>query len=324
MNNILVTAVGAELAFSIIKAIKQFKIETGIIGCDIYPEVAGKYWVDCFHQVPLASSEFEYISAVKELVKAHGINVIIPSTDLEMTILSKYKHIFKKNYNCYILVNETKEIEIFNDKWLSHCWYEKNSIPTSQTFLAEDVNNLLDRLKSFVYPLIIKPRKGGGSRHIYKVHNRDELLRYLPIVPEPIIQTYLAPEDEEYTIGTYRNIDDQVYTIVLKRTLKFGMTNTAKVVFDQKLGEFAKDVILKTNLIGSNNVQCRLTIDGPKVLEINPRFSGTTAIRASFGFNDVEMWVDEVLTKRSALKPAVRSGFVLRHMDDQYHFEGLK
>ena len=106
----------------------------------------------------------------------------------------------------------------------------------------------------------------------------------------------------------------------MKRTLKFGMTNTAEVIRDHDLTGFCKTVILKTNLTGSNNIQFRINNEGPKIIEINPRFSGTTGIRANFGFNDVEMWIDEIIFDREIIQPEIKKGIVLRFMEELYRF----
>ena len=41
-------------------------------------------------------------------------------------------------------------------------------------------------------------------------------------------------------------------------------------------------------LKGPCNFQCKLTEKGPQFFEVNPRFTGITAVRARFGFNEVE------------------------------------
>jgi carbamoyl-phosphate synthase large subunit len=320
MINILVTAVGSELAFSIIKAINLMKQPYRLIGCDIYPEVVGKYWCDRFYTVPPAINENEYINCLMGIVAENKVDVIIPSADTEFLALSKYKTNFKNSLNCDILVNDHAEIEMFNDKWLAYQWYLSKKIATPKTFLADNLDSLRIELRDISYPLILKPRVGGGSRQIFKINTFEDVVKYLPLVPCPIIQEYLFPDDAEYTAGTYRNLAGKVLVIVMKRTLKFGMTNTAEVTRDASLEGFCRDTMLNTNLTGSNNIQFRITEAGPKILEINPRFSGTTGIRASFGFNDVEMWIDEIKFNKSIHVPQIKTGFVLRYMHEQYHF----
>ena len=320
MINILITAVGSELAFAVIKAVKLMKKPYELIGCDIYKEVVGKYWCDNFYTVPLAREEEKYIDSLKDIVRENEVNIIIPTADVEFFILSKYKEIFKKEFNCNILINDYKEMEIFNDKWLSYQWYIQKKIPTPLTILADDLNALRHVLDKAAYPMFLKPRTGGGSRSTYIINSFEDIIKYQPVVPKPIIQEYLSPEAGEYTAGTYRTRQNNVLVIVMKRTLKFGMTNKAEVICDPDLTDICKTVILKTNLTGSNNIQFRINNEGPKIIEINPRFSGTTGIRANFGFNDVEMWIDEIMFDREIIQPEIKKGIVLRFMEELYRF----
>ena len=314
------TAVGSELAFAIIKAIKLFAQPYKLVGCDIYKEVVGKYWCDKFYIVPLAKLEENYLDAIKTIVIREQITIIIPTADIEFFILSKYKNEFKTKYDCNILINDYTDICYFNDKWLAYQWYKANQLPTPKTFIADSLLELKNELANCTYPMFVKPRQGGGSRSIFKVNSFNDIEKCFPLILNPIIQEYLLPDDEEYTAGTYRTKNDEVYVIILKRTLKFGMTNTAEVIVNHQFEKFASNIILHTSLKGSNNIQFRNTIQGPKILEINPRFSGTTGIRANFGFNDVEMWIYETLFNKQIRKPEIKKGFVLRFMEEQYHF----
>ena len=321
MMNILVTAVGSELAFSIIKALKLASFPFKLYGSDINSEVAGKNWCDQFYQVPLAVNEAAYIQKLKEIVQTEGINAIIPSNDVEILTLARYKQEFQNSCNCLIILNTSEEVERFNDKWLTYLWFDENKIPCPKTYLIKDLINNESNLSGLTFPMILKPRIGGGSRSIFRINSTEELLKYCLVMPDHILQEYLYPDNEEYTAGVYRTRKDEVFVIILKRTLKFGMTNTAETVFDSELENFVRQSILKTKLSGSVNIQFRLTDQGPKVLEINPRFSGTTGIRANFGFNDVEMSIKELILNHKFKQPDIKSGFVLRYFEEQYHFK---
>lgn len=310
--NILVTGVGSELAFSIIKALKSSKLKYQLFGCDICPEVVGTHWCDHFEQIPAVAEHSKYLDALVSLVSKKNIDILIPTVDPEFSVLASEKNRFENRFGCHILVNNAEEIKIFNDKWLAHKWFESNGIPTPETVLPEDPTD--------TFPCMIKPRQGGGSRFIFKAQTKEELNKFIPVVPDPIIQKYIAPTGGEFTAGTFRKTSGETHLIIMRRTLKFGMTNTAETVKDAKLETFCREVIQNTRLIGSNNIQFVVGSDGPMVHEINPRFSGTTGIRANFGFNDVEMWINEALGKKGTTTPSIKQGKVLRFMEELYVF----
>jgi len=314
---IAVTGAGSELACSIIKACREFTIPVHVTGCDITQDAVGRFLCDDFVIVPPAADK-DYIKVLGSMVQQKGIDVVIPSADAEFPVLARERNFFYEKYGSKILVNSCSEYERFNDKWLTFQWFEKKGIPSPRTLkIPAGSKSISLKIKEFGFPIIIKPSHGGGSRHIFKVHNLDELEKYLPIVPEPLLQEYIASDQGEYTAGTYRDENNYVHVIILKRTLKFGMTNIAASVTDQPaLEDFCRNVILKTNLEGSNNIQFRIAEDGPKVLEINPRFSGTTGLRALCGFNDVEMWVTEALGLGELKKSVIRKKKFFRYMEE--------
>ena len=319
MINILVTAVGSELAFSIIKAIRTMQTPYRLIGCDINKEVLGKCWCDTFYVVPKARNEDAYIRVIRKIIKEEKVDFLIPTADAEFFILPNYKIELLEKYRCSLLTNDSCEVSLYNDKWLAYKHYESNSIPAPRCYLLGDLKSLKSKLVQSFFPMILKPRLGGGSRSIYKIETFEDIRKYREIVPNPLLSEYLLPDDEEYTAGTYRTTENSVFVIIFKRKLKFGMTNSGHIVSDSVLVDFCKDVILKTNLRGANNIQFRLTSEGPKVLEINPRFSGTTGIRAHYGFNEIEMWINE--HKGYPLEePKLKKGFFMRYMEEKYQF----
>jgi len=63
----------------------------------------------------------------------------------------------------------------------------------------------------------------------------------------------------------------------------------------ESLVEQMASALRDRGLIGPCNLQCRLTEDGPKIFEINPRFTGITGVRAAMGFNAVEAVLSRLL-----------------------------
>jgi carbamoyl-phosphate synthase large subunit len=65
-------------------------------------------------------------------------------------------------------------------------------------------------------------------------------------------------------------------------------------------------------------VQLRLTARGPVTFEINPRFSGGVAMRAHFGFNEVEFAIRDLVLDEAVPAPKVGSGTALRFWEETY------
>lgn len=316
---VLVTGAGSELAFGIIKACRLSQVPLRVIGCDADADALGLHWSDRAAVVPDCRHDPDgYVAALHELVDRERVRAILPTPDAELELLPRYRDEFRTAHRCWLMVNPPAEMARFNDKWLAYKWYVEHSLPTPRTARA-DVPAECDALLAGVdFPVVLKPRRGGGSRTLFVVHDRAELKRCLPLVPNPLVQECVGTDDQEYTAGTFRTLGEEVHTIVLRRRLKFGLTYKAEVVTDNDLHGACRTIIRNTNLEGVNNIQFRLSTAGPRILEINPRFSGTTGIRARFGFNEPEMVVRQYVLGEEVSPPVVRPGRVLRYLHEDY------
>lgn len=316
---ILITGAGSELAFGIIKACRASQLPLQLFGIDADSDALGLQWVDRAIVVPRADQEPEtYLQTLRTIVHTHRIQAILPTADVELELLPKVRDEFLNDLGCWIMINRPAEMKRFGDKWQAHRWFFAHTLPTPATVRADRDAELDDFLATVSFPVVVKPRRGGGSRHLFVAKNRDELDRLRKMVPQPIAQPRVGTEQDEFTAGTFRTLHDEIHCIVLQRQLKFGMTYKAKVVHDRELTDFCADVIRNTNLEGVNNIQFRRTADGPVILEINPRFSGTTGIRAHFGFNEPEMVIRQYVLGLAPPTPKIVGGSVLRYMNESF------
>ena len=111
-------------------------------------------------------------------------------------------------------------------------------------------------------------------------------------------------------------------SIVLRRKLKEGNTETAYYAKDTPsvIYEYVHSISEKLMPFGACNFQLRLDKDGmPRLFEINARHSGTTYMRALFGFNEVEYIISYLLgfkLKNFSLK----EGIVKRYYEESFFY----
>ena len=73
--------------------------------------------------------------------------------------------------------------------------------------------------------------------------------------------------------------------------------------------------------IGPTNLQFRRYKDGIKLLEINPRISSSTSIRAAFGYNESAMSVDYLFEHRPPIQPEIKRGRAVRYTAEHIFYE---
>jgi carbamoyl-phosphate synthase large subunit len=106
---------------------------------------------------------------------------------------------------------------------------------------------------------------------------------------------------------------------VLRRTLQAGTTTTAELGSFPEVRETAGAIASALGPLGPCNVQLRVHEGRPVPFEINPRFSGTTALRARMGFNEVEAALRHfVLGEPAPELTDVGSGVALRYWNEVY------
>ena len=70
--------------------------------------------------------------------------------------------------------------------------------------------------------------------------------------------------------------------------------------------------------VGSINVQMMVSDQGVIPFEFNARFSGTTPIRAHYGFNEPEMAIRSHHLGEALSQPMIREGVALRYVEEVF------
>lgn len=313
MINVLVTGTGGGVGQSIVKALKFVQSPVRIITADMHPLAAGIYRGTKGYLVPHANDEC-FIDKIVNILNKEKIDVIFIGSDPELPVFAKNKGYIESETHAKVIVSSPNHINIGNDKWETYRFLKDNNLPYPDTSLPDTVDELVSRVD---FPLIVKPRSGSASRDVYVAKNRKELDVFIRRVNNPVIQEYLVPDEEEYTSGVVMFNGDILGIITMKRELKGGNTYRAFVDTYDTITDAVKKVAMKFNHFGPSNFQMRLTDRGPVTFEINPRFSGTTAMRAFYHFNEPIAVIDYIFhNRRTALVP--KKGIIMRYMNEIY------
>jgi carbamoyl-phosphate synthase large subunit len=319
MTRILVTGVGSLLGQGILKSIRGSASEFLLIGTDYFPCAVGLYWVDKGYLLPdilkPEVDEAEWIEALIKIINQEHIKIVIPGLDFEIPILARNKSAIEKKTDAVLVVSSEKVVTIADDKWKTVKFLKDNDLHYPDSCLPDKIVNFL-RSRSF--PLIVKPRFGHTSENLFLVKNKIELQNAIDKCHKPIIQEYLGDVDQEYTCGS-TCVGGEVLTLIsLRRTLKNGNTYEAFCEKTIEIDDYIRKLTLTMNPYGPINFQLRITDRGPVVFEINPRFSGTTPIRALFGVNEVEAVINRIIGEETRSKYKEKDGVVIRYFENQF------
>ena len=282
---VLVTALGGILGPSLVKALLLSETEFDIHGCDVTSECYGQAFVQEYHQVPFASDP-EYIEVIANLCKTIGVDCIIPASDLEIQTLVRADN---KLISIPIICQQDNTLSIASDK-LATAKHLDSAIILSPWADGNDSAAVKRMLQQTGFPVIVKPRKSSGSRLVKKVEDHAALDKALETIHEPFVQAYLDDDSGEYSVGVFR-CDEFEESIAFRREfhpLISGCSWFAELDQVPEVTQYAMQVARSIGALGSINVQLRFTREGPRLLEVNPRFSSLVAARAACGFMDAE------------------------------------
>ncbi len=317
--NILVTGVGSTLGYGILETIKQSGLNFQVTGTDYLNTAVGLYQVDYPYILPDIyqdpQKEEAWLKAIQKIISERKIKYVLVGLDFEVPLFAKHKAYLENKTDCKVIVSSVDVVGICNDKWLTYCFLRDSGFNAPRSCLPDGLDEFVE---SVPFPWIVKPREGSTSKGLYRINNIDTLNHALENCDNPIIQEEVGDIDGEFTCGVVVVNGRILSSIPLRRKLKNGNTSIAYFNKIDEVDRFVRQIAEKLSPDGPINIQLRITDNGPMVFEINPRFSGTTPVRSSFGVNEVSILIKYLETGILSDKPSPKEGMVIRYTVDQF------
>jgi carbamoyl-phosphate synthase large subunit len=241
--------------------------------------------------------DFGYVAALRDLVELHDVRLIVPLTDLDHLVLAEARH---ELGGAVVLVPEVETIRRCSDKYLAHAFFEEQGIGSPPTWLPTE---LPDDLR---FPVLVKARKGFGSRHIFRAENHTELEFFLHYTTaESMVQS--ACQGTEFSVDVFNDLDGRCLAAIPRTMIesKGGESIKGMTIKDADLLAFGVRVSEALRIIGPANVQCFREPDGQlQVTDVNPRFGGGFPLPTAAGSRYPEL----ALALANGEKPEPRFG----------------
>lgn len=311
--NIGLSCIGSGVGQSVINSLNLSKLPFKTIGLGTNPFAYGLYDCDDYDYT-LNIYNQRYIDDLIENCLAHKIDLLIPGLDDEALLYAQNVEKFS-TAGIKVLVAGEELISICRDK-------EKMSIELNKivdVFVKSyNKNTLNDDIKKGLvrFPFIAKPRGGFASRGVEIIRSAEDLFKITDdhIIQELAIPIKTDPNYSFYVNQISKNINPQVSELsiqlvydqrgqIMGRMFSYNKLNNGVpieiVPYDNdyiwSIIDKLTPAFIKMGLRGPLNIQGRLTENGLKLFEMNPRFTGITGLRALMGFNEVEACVKEWL-----------------------------
>lgn len=290
MKTLLITGIGSDIAQGVAKIVRSVRPEWRIVGVDIHNRHGGQLFADVVETVPRASDKTYYVKMADVAVR-HNADFCLPISEAELSVIVQDALVSFGPARLIGIADSAVKIGL--DKWLTMQFIRQQNIPVPWTLEGTDGV----AIQSF--PCIFKPRRSAGSKGIHICADMDDVRWCLSKEKNGIFQELLIPADREVTCAVYRNNQGETAVLPMLRQLVGGFTGWASVIDDPTVIEQCRAIAKAIDLRGAINIQMRITHDGPRIFEINPRFSSTVFMRHLLGFTDLEWMLDELEGKKT-------------------------
>ena len=282
----LITGCGGDIGLALGQIARNSRLAGRLVGCDIHADHPGKLIFDACELVPPADSD-DYFNRLGDIIKKYEIDVVGPMSEAEIERFADAG--FLRNVlSADVISANALAIRTGLDKFETYQMLRRNNLPAPWT-------GIVGKDEPLSFPCIVKPRRGQGGKGIVRAE-AENAAAIRRTRQGDLWQELILPDNAEFTCGLYRGgTEMELRTIIFARQLQGGITRTAEVAEDKRIEELLRKIADAVELVGAINIQLRVDGEGPKVFEINPRFSSTVGFRDRLGYCD---FVWSVVTRK--------------------------
>ena len=340
---VMVTGVGGGgHGEQILKALRLAETNYQIIAGDMSQYSKGLLEADYAYILPPANDP-SYLDVVLKVCKKHNVSALFHGSEPELRVMSAAQERIR-SAGIFLPINPPAVISLCMNKVDTCDFLKAKGFCVSSYRRIISINDLetFDRI-----PAVLKPSiGGGGSANVFLAQSSEELMNFgkymLSLYSEFIVQEYVGTPNTEFTVGVLIGMDGELLnSIAIRRDIMSSLSNRIKVPNRTGRPDLGPVLALSSGIsqgevdhytevtapceqiamaLGARaaiNIQCRL-IDGKVyVFEINPRFSGTTSLRAMLGYNEPDTLIRKHLFGEN-IRPrfSYRRGIIARGLSE--------
>jgi carbamoyl-phosphate synthase large subunit len=273
------------------------------VAVDTNPLAPALYHAD-HYELARRVDEPGYVPQLKDLITTHGVDLVVPLTDLDQLLLARTRD----ELGAAVLLPPAEVVEQMGDKYVAHEAFERIGIRSPASWLPEQLPGEIP------FPVIVKAREGFGSRNIFRAHDREELDFHLARTPVPSFVQSLCL-GEEFSIDVLCDFEGRCLNAIPRTMIesKGGESIKGMTIKDWELVEHGRRVAEALPIWGPANIQCFREADGSLlVTDVNPRFGGAFPLPLAAGSRYPELSI--ALARGERPEPTVgefREGVVM-------------
>lgn len=309
MIRILFTGVGRriELIQAFRNAALVLDVDLKIYGADMAGTAPALAFCDFTRRV-VAMKDEGYIDNLVQICRDDQIDLLIPTIDTDLLILSKNKDKFAE-CGTKVMISAPDKIGICRDKNITSSFFINCGLKAPMP-----VNDWKEYSDEF--PAFIKPKDGSSSINAFKVKNKEELKLYATQIEDYIIQPFV--DGTEYTIDIFCDWNGDPISIVPRERVQVrsGEVLKTKIYMDKTIINEAESICDKFKPCGPMTVQLIRDKNGVDwFIEINPRYGGGAPLSMKAGARSAEIVLKLLLGEEVEAQTNIADGAVYSRFD---------
>lgn len=290
---ILVTGAGGAPTPVLIESLRNKGFR--VIATDIDSNAIGLYLADKGYIIPKGLSP-DFLPVIRNICRKESVKAVVPLVDEEL--VSSFE---LEQDGIVVLLPRPEFVAMCLDKFVLMKQLKAVGIGVPETRLVTE------GCTGIRFPVIVKPRRGRGSRGVGIVDSEESLNSFINVSPyapnELLIQEYI--EGVEYTVSVVVWRDGEVQAVVPKEIIsKRGITRIAVTRRNPKIESLCIKIQEQLKADGPFNVQLRFDASSgePFIFEINPRFSTSISLTMAAGIDELGGLLSQALYGKSSVK----------------------
>jgi carbamoyl-phosphate synthase large subunit len=284
-RTLLITGAGGPAAICLIKSLKR---RYRVVATDIDSLAAGLYLADKGYVIRRPGAP-GFVAELLRLAKRERASIVLPTLDEELVILARDREKFKRA-GVEVLVATEQALRVATNKSRTYAFFRGERY-CPHVYDAGDVK----------FPAVVKPVGSRGGRGFYVCENSAELrvalARNRRMFGDSVIMEYVT--GTEYSVYGISGRDGKPIVVVpVRRVLAVSESRRAEVDVQIKVQRLAGEIASKLKLIGPWNIQLMKSKKRTMLIEVNPRFAGTSSLVVAAGVDLPELAIKVFLGRK--------------------------
>lgn len=244
-----------------------------------------------FVRLPSPSSPF-FLQKLVHVLQYLSIDALFPLEDDTVLLLAKVRDRLPKNL--ILPVPNAEQVETAQDKYRTYLVAKSVGVPCPETMLVEDETMLEEASRCIGFPLVLKPRRGSGTRGVAMVQNMEEMrakYRNLRAVYGGLLVQSFVPHGGAYGFCALCRDGKVLASLTFRRIREFpvgGGPSTCRITERVPEAEhFGRLLLSSMRWQSLAMVEFRRDANSGTMylMEINPRIWGSIALAIAAGVN---------------------------------------